>query len=297
MTKKNRQKVQFMWRMSIRPTYSVSFLVRADGLPPSRSQNPLPKQNAPMGLISKKAATRINVAMQWLLLFSHKKRVYSKATKKSYWFTINFITLTLSMPQAHSDEHVKRHMLQPFLKWMARSHKAGLYIWKAEAQKNGNIHFHITTNTFIHWKSIRRKWNQIQSNHGYLKKWTEGNTPADPNATDVHAVIKTDQIAKYMVKYMVKNEPDRRLITGHVWGCSSDLTKISVSMDEHDDGFSESATLIAKQSEVKKLDHATLFLHRPLNKIQLDKLLREKLQNVYSKIVKRINSQTYFTTE
>lgn len=295
--KKKGNKVQFIWRMSIRPTYSVSFLVRADGLAPSRNGFLLPKANKPEGVLSKKAATRLTNAVQWMLLFSHKKRVYSKSTKKSYYFTLNFITLTLSMPQAHSDEFIKRHMLSPFLKWMKRSHKAGLYIWKAEVQKNGNLHFHITTNTFIHWKSIRRKWNEIQSKNGYMKRWTEGNVRGDPNSTDVHCVLKTEQLAKYMVKYMVKNDKDRRPVTGHVWGASPELTKISVSIDEHDDDFRKSSNEIARQSELRKLDHATLFLHRPLSKISLTPFLREKLLQQYKSVAHKINTQTYFTTE
>lgn len=295
--KKKADKVQYMWRMSVRPSYSVAFLVRADGLPPSRRHSPLPKNNSSNGVISKKAATKINNAVQWLLMFSHKKRVYSKATRKSYWFLINFITLTLSDKQNHSDEYVKEHMLYPFLRWMARAHKAGLYIWKAEAQTNGNIHFHITTNTFIHWKSIRRKWNEIQSRHGYMKKWTDGNERGNPNSTDVHAVIKTDQIAKYMVKYMVKTQTDRRPIDGRLWACSQELSQITVSLDEHDNQFAECSADLTKQSEIRKLDHATLLLHQPLNKLHLHDLLRERLTTVYKSLRKRLNSQTYFTIE
>jgi hypothetical protein len=295
--KKKAHPVEYMWRMSVRPCYSVAFLVRADGLPPSRNGFRMKSANKANGLISKKAAARINNAMQWLLLFSHKKRVYSKATKRSYFFLINFITLTLSGKQAHEDEFIKRHMLYPFLRWLERSHKAGLYIWKAEAQKNGNIHFHITTNTFVLWKSIRRKWNEIQSKHGYLKKWTEGNVRGDPNSTDVHAVIKTEQIAKYMVKYMVKNDPTRRQINGALWRCSNELSNISICIDEHDTEFSESSATITRQSDIKKLDHATLLLHKPLNKLVLTKLLRDRLSEKYKSIRHAINTQTYFTTE
>lgn len=253
--------------------------------------------NKPEGEIRKKAATKINNAVQWMLLFSHKKRVYSKSSKKSYWFLINFITLTLSGEQKHTDEFIKNHMLYPFLRWMGRSHNAKLYLWKAEAQKNGNIHFHITTNTFIHWKSIRRKWNAIQSKHGYLKKWTDGNLRGDPNSTDVHAVIKTDQIAKYMVKYMVKNEPDRRKITGRLWACSPELSNIKCFLTEGDHEFYETESLIAKQSDIKKLDHATLFIHRSLSKLQLTKTAREKLLEAYKPLAQKINRQTYFTIE
>lgn len=283
--------------MTVRPTYSVAYSVRADGLPPSRTGFTAPRMNKPEGIIRKKAANRINNAVQWMVLFSHKKRVYSKTTKKSYWFLINFITLTLSGKQEHSDEFIKNHMLYPFLRWMARSHKAKMYLWKAEAQKNGNIHFHITANTFIHWKSIRRKWNQIQSKHGYLRKWTEGNVRGDPNSTDVHAVIKTEQIAKYMCKYMVKNEPDRRKIEGRLWACSPALSGISCFIDEMDDNFKEAADTIKKQSEIKQLDHACLYIHRPLNRMTIPHLLREKLLHEYEKVKPLINPQTYFTIE
>lgn len=282
--------------MSVRPCYSVAFLRRADGLPPSRSGFANNRINKPLGVISKKAATQINNAVQWLLLFSHKKRVFSKKTKKSYWFLLNFITLTLSTKQMHSDEYIKEHMLYPFLKWLYRSHKAGLYIWKAEAQKNGNIHFHITLNTFIHWKEIRRKWNQIQSGHGYLKEYISKHKFGDPNSTDIHAVIKTDQIAKYMVKYMVKSQPDRRLITGRLWACSQDLSSININLSEHDNDFAACSESITKQSEIKKLEHATLLLHRPLNKLSLHNLLRERLSDQYKRISHRCNTQTHFTT-
>jgi hypothetical protein len=235
--------------------------------------------------------------MKWLLLFSHAKRVYSKATKKSYWFKINFITLTLSHAQMHSDEYIKRHMLYPFLRWMARSHNAKLYLWKAEAQKNGNIHFHITTNTFIHWKSIRRKWNSIQSKHGYQKVWTDGNIHPDPNSTDVHAVIREEQVANYMVKYMLKNQTDRRLITGRLWACSPELSNLKITFDQHDKDFYQSAELIKTQSDLKVLEHATLYLHRPLNKMQLNPSLRERLSEQFKKVASKINTQTYFTIE
>lgn len=286
-----------MYQMTVRPSYSVAYLVRADGLPPDRRNSILPRMNKPLGEISKKAATRLNNAMQWLLLFSKPKEVFSKSTGKRYKFLINFITLTLSGKQSHSDEYIKRHMLSPFIKWLARAHNAKLYIWKAEAQKNGNIHFHITLNTFVHWKSIRRKWNELQANHGYLKKWTEGNVHGDPNSTDVHAVIKTDEIARYMVKYMVKNQTDRRKITGHLWGCSPDLLSINIRMNEHDPLFSEASTMVAEQSEMQTLEHCTLFLHPRLNKMRIHKLLRTKLSETYIRIRGKVNKQTSFEIE
>ena len=56
---------------------------------------------------------------------------------------MKFITLTLSDVQAHTDDSIKEHMLQPFLYWLQRYYNCS-YVWKAETQINGNIHFHIT---------------------------------------------------------------------------------------------------------------------------------------------------------
>jgi hypothetical protein len=149
----------------------------------------------------------------------------------------------------------------------------------------------------VHWKSIRRKWNEIQFKNGYMKKWTEGNVRGDPNSTDIHSVVNTDDLAKYMVKYMLKNETGKRKIESHVWGCSPELTKMTFCIDEHDIGFSEAAKTITLQSEGKRLEHATLWLHRPLSKLILTPLIRSRLSDIYQTIKTKSNTQTYFTTE
>jgi hypothetical protein len=268
-----------------------------DGKPPNRNGFKHPRMNKPEGLISRKAATKINNCMQWLLMFSPKKRVYSKASKKTFTFRINFITLTLSGAQIHSDEFIKEHMLYPFLRWMGRSHSAKLYLWKAETQANGNIHFHITCNTFIHWQSIRRKWNQIQSKHGYLKKWTEGNVKGDPNSTDVHSVRDEDMVANYMVKYMLKNDESRRKVEGRVWACSPELSRMKIYIDQQDSDYDKTMDCIAEHAEIKKLDHATLLLHPKLSHIKKNPELFDRIVELYKIIAPKLNPQTHFTVE
>jgi len=269
----------------------------ADGSAPTRNGFKDQRANKQKGDISKKAAIKINTAMQWLLMFSPRKRVYSKSSKKSFSFRINFITLTLSGSQTHTDEFIKEHMLYPFLKWLGRSHGAWLYLWKAETQLNGNIHFHITTNTFVHWQSIRRKWNQLQSKHGYLKKWTEGNVRGDPNSTDVHSVRNEDEVCRYMVKYLLKNDDKRRKVDGRVWACSMHLSKMKVFTSEHDKDFIDTAETVFSQSTVKKLDHATLLLHKPVTKLKMNNWLFNEMKGLYLSIRPKLNEQTYFTIE
>jgi len=192
----------------------------------------MPAKNLANGSVSRKSGKRIRKAISWMLFFSRHKTVFSRKDNRRFTFLLSFITLTLSSKQLHSDEYIKKFMLRPFLKWLERNGCA-MYVWKAEAQANGNIHFHVTVNNFIHWMSIRKKWNKLQHAHGYHKVFTEGREDIGMNSTDVHSVRNAKQTAAYMAKYMTKNEAGRRLIAGKVWGCSASLCKISCILDEH----------------------------------------------------------------
>src|SRR5438552_841266 len=136
---------------SIKPHSSVEFskVWRADGLP--MNYNLFTEKNTSKGYLSITSVSKLRAALNWMMLFSEKKFVYNKEQKKGYHFKLNFITLTLSDIQFHPDRFIKRKMLDPFLKWLVRVHNCKNYVWKAETQDNGNIHFHITTNKFIHW--------------------------------------------------------------------------------------------------------------------------------------------------
>src|SRR5690554_5071199 len=60
-----------------------------------------------------------------------------------------FITLTLSSKQVHDDNFIKRNLLNNFIIYMGRKFDMKNYLWKAEKQKNGSIHFHIVTDVYI----------------------------------------------------------------------------------------------------------------------------------------------------
>jgi hypothetical protein len=170
------------------------------------------KQQKALGELSNKSTSRLTRSLNWLAYFSPWQPVYAKKENKQFWFKMNFITLTLPTLQQHSDDYIKIHCLQPFLKWIKRSHGADHYVWKAETQDNGNIHFHITTNTFIHWKSIRRKWNEIMAAHGYCKVFQDGSNDKGDAATQVKAVKNHNQIIMYLRKYFTKNDTMKKSI-------------------------------------------------------------------------------------
>jgi len=116
-------------------------------------------------------------------------------------YKLVFITLTLSSVQLHSDRVIKQRLLQPFLRVLRNRFKCGNYIWKAEVQDNGNIHFHIITDVFIHYMELRSVWNTIQDNLGYVERSKSSN----PNSTDIHAICRSDFVNEYL-SYVSKKD-------------------------------------------------------------------------------------------
>jgi hypothetical protein len=237
-----------------------------------RNEENLRKNQRAAGL-SVKASRRLINAVNWLVASAKQKTIFDKSTGKSYTFKVNFVTLTLpATTHEISDHFFKSVLLHNFINTCRASHSMRNFVWKVEAQKNGNIHAHFTTDTFIHWRALRTVWNNILRKHGVIDAYTEKHSAmsfddyigeyseiygndlnrarkaydagvssgwSDPNTTDVHAVWKVDDIAGYLSKYMGKNETDRREIKGRLWSCSYGLSsknKLTIEICGSDDG-------------------------------------------------------------
>lgn len=192
-----------------------------------REHSTPPKFNKSRGFISLKAQSRIRNAVQLLVFMSKPKRVYNEKLKKHFLFRVNFITLTLSSKQIHSDNEIKQKLLQPFIRVIKSKYGVRNYIWKAETQSNDNIHFHITLDQFIHWRELRDTWNIIQENLGYVTR----SKIMDPNSTDIHSVKNIHSLAAYLSKYLSKNQEGRRLVEGKLWDCNKELKLINTNRE------------------------------------------------------------------
>lgn len=146
---------------------------------------------------SNKSVKRMRNALELLLHTSKWKSVYVKSSQSSFFYKNNFITLTLTEPQKHSDEYIVSEMLSKFLEAWKKRRPALLYTWKAEVQDNGNIHFHITSNTFILYKDLNKRWNKYLVKNGYK---------AANNSTDVRAVSDKSNLVAYLVAYYSKKD-------------------------------------------------------------------------------------------
>lgn len=169
--------------------------------------------------LSKKAASRLRDKIMLLVDCSATKRVYSDKLKSYFNFKVNFITLTLPSKQMHSDKVIHEKVFKEFIRAWKRMNADLLYVWKAETQANGNLHYHLITNSFIHHSQLRRMWNFYCEKLGYCTR----SKSEDPNSTDIHAVKNIKDIAAYAVKYMSKKSEGRRVPSIRKWHCSSAL--------------------------------------------------------------------------
>lgn len=186
---------------------------------------------------------RLKTALEWLIFTSPTQTVYCKQTNRRFPFKLNFITLTLSSKQTHDDEFYKEYLLKPFCKWLMRQGATG-YVWKAEKQLNGNIHFHVTTNKYIHYKAIRDKWNDLQTEKGTNLDYIRNHGNTDANSTDVKAVRSTDKAIRYMIKYIAKQQTDRDQVSKRQFGYSRNLANIKIQFNETEELYQEVSTYI-----------------------------------------------------
>lgn len=149
-----------------------------------------------------------------------------------------FLTVTLPSDQIHTDAVINRACLQPFLQVLKRHHGIEQYFWRAEAQENGRIHFHILTDRYIDKQDLQIAWNKCVNALGYVDRYFEATGEANPPSTEVHRVRdqikdrKTGQMRSvdpvdYLLEYVMdaaklepsdpaadSNEPQPRRLVG-----------------------------------------------------------------------------------
>lgn len=163
------------------------------------------------GLLCPHAKKRLTKALNLLVAIAQPKTVKAWKSDKEFTFKVNFITLTLPSPQGSiTDKELKKSCLDPWIKSMRRKHDLRSYVWRAERQFNGNLHFHITSDTYLPLDSVRDTWNRQLRRIGLMDAFREANGHERPNSTDIHSVQRIKNLAAYMVKYMSK-DPEQHL--------------------------------------------------------------------------------------
>ena len=204
-----------------------------------------------------------------------------------------FFTLTLSGKQAHTDIELKRSLLNPFLISAKRSLGLERYFWKAEKQRNGNLHFHFITDIYIKKEKLQSTWNNVQNNAGYLEnyKLMFGKTTAP--STDIELVNENQGIVTYMLKYVSKdNYPTDDMEfkpSGRIYGCSDNLKKLRMFTSRMDEELIE--VIESKSNSSDLLIFETDYVRVFYGNIKL--LLHKNNIDYYTKIRKYYSDQYY----
>jgi hypothetical protein len=249
------------------------------------------RENNPNAALSQKGSKSLRTAIAWLCHLAKLQEVNDGRLSRKFKFTLNFITLSLPSPQIkyyqlpcgklfygpdfkkffpaynlgfgklkyfYDDKWIKSNLLNQFLTELRQKFKAVNYVWKAETQANGNIHFHITLNRYIYQGDLRVMWNRILDKTDFvtrysqkfshmsfeqyyeyrnslqsvsykrcLKAWEKGTLEnwQNPNSTDVHSVRQIRDIGAYLSKYFIKKNEKRRFVEGFLWRLSYQLSK------------------------------------------------------------------------
>ncbi len=203
------------------------------------------------GLISANASRKIRNAIEWLHAAAEDKYLYSKKSNRFYKWKLSFLTLTLPTQGSMTDIQVKS-ILNSFLTLAKYNYGLHSYIWKAEPQSRGVIHFHLTSDCYMWKNSVRFEWNRLLSKHGLL------NGHSNAPSTKIHSTYRVKNMAAYLTKYFIKPSVQKekapflpivvfetsrgnyftraefcsgktpfyiRPITGRLWGCSQSLSQ------------------------------------------------------------------------
>lgn len=291
----------------------------------SLNLNPIEKEKTYTGLITKGSAKRLRKCINILISLSEWKEALNFKTGEIFKFKINFITLTLPCPQYNvSDADLKNHCLKPLLRKWRKRFPGISYVWRAERQKNGNLHFHICSDRYIYYIDIRDSWNQLLNKFHFLAYYKlkhnqlsvdeylalyPPNTkyPQDrriasfhrgcdshwstPNSTDVHSVNKIDDLAGYLVKYMAKLDPLEQKIEGRVWDASTNLKKADYCDTVIDTAISQELRDLSSNPDNRQFlaDRCTGLFLNPSN---FEKSLPPAISNTYQGYLQELRNQT-----
>lgn len=204
---------------------------------------------------------------------------------------LSFCTLTLPIKQHHTDK-VFRKLLIRFIENLTKTYGVKHYVWKAEPQENGNIHFHIVLDRFVKYPVIRKLWNAQLNSKGlnYIDKYYKfKNTSKPPSSTEIKSLKNIQNVTSYIGKYMLKTEKGKRPIIGKIWGCSNLTKKLEYPKFYDSEHFFDHVLKLTKRADVKLVmqdDYFTVFNGK------IHEIIRKDFKPLWSNIsrqYKRLN--------
>lgn len=189
--------------------------------------------------ISHQAQKNLQDKVTWLYHLAKSRYTKTYSGKEIFNFKINFLTLTLPSKQLHPTTQITSECFNQFLTEIRQRTKMENYVWRLEFQGNGNVHYHLVTDTFIDYFFCLKVWNRIINKLGYVdnfackmkglslldyweaygeskpenwdncqKRYLKGRASnwENPPSVDVKVCTSSKAIGLYISKYFAKKE-------------------------------------------------------------------------------------------
>lgn len=189
--------------------------------------------------ISENSQRNLRDKIAYLYQFARSRKIRTYTGKFIPNFKVCFLTLTLPSSQIHPTHQITSECLDPLLQVLRQRLFMKNYVWRMEFQANGNVHYHIATDTYVDYFFIQKQWNAILEKLGYVsryaqkmskislteyqnrfsqngkispdvlyKRWVKGKAVkwSNPNTVDVKNATSDKSISLYISKYFSKKE-------------------------------------------------------------------------------------------
>lgn len=192
--------------------------------------------------ISANSRKKLIEKILWLNQFAKPRTIRTYSGKYIYNYRTSFITLTLPSAQTHPTSQLSNECFDRFLTILRNRLKMENYVWKLEFQENGNVHYHLLTDTYVDYFFALKHWNNIIEKLGYITAYQKkmqnlsfqnyrmlyGNNGNEcikklasryakgkredwkmPNSVDVRSVRTQNNLHYYLSKYFAKSGEKR----------------------------------------------------------------------------------------
>lgn len=160
----------------------------------------------------------------WFMTVRHFNK-YDRLVHKMNKKEMVFVTLTLPSTQMHDDNYIKRNILNKFIISCRNTNMFEEYFWRAEKQKNGNIHFHLLIDCYIAKERLQEIWNRCLVKDLYINEFEHKYKHRNPPTTHIQQIPSNQNIIDYVIKYVGKNEGTDK-VQGRIWGMSDKLREL-----------------------------------------------------------------------
>lgn len=216
---------------------------------------------------------------------------------------------SISFP-AGADDAVLYEIWNRWLTTCRRHHGLTTYVWVAERQQNGTLHYHMLTNNWLDISKVnaamatsintsvhqgKLTWGQsshrlyngvdVDSIHRPKRRQNESRFAYRERLRRVRRYTKADRVSfaiKYLTKYITKQD---EIFTRQPWHCSRDISQLFTSELVSNDDLDHAVRYVSDipdDYEIYSRDHYTIYVFKSRPGEQLFRNIDELNEQIYS---------------